>query len=109
VGTIDLIADDNIDQATLDVGKHAPQRRPVEGAAGHAAIIVAVRYRHLSTRTSSKRGAYENSLAKTYPDGPDDDAVGRFLVEDKGMLARVSASADMACSISTAFMELSSD
>ena len=64
-------------------------------ARGWAAIVSST-HSHLSTRTRSKRGTYENWLAKTYPDGPDDDAVETFLVEDKGMMARVAAGATVA-------------
>ena len=39
---VDLVDHDDVDQPGLDVGQQALQRRPLQGAAGEAAVVVAV-------------------------------------------------------------------
>ena len=43
---VDLVDDDDVDPAGLDVGQQPLQRRPLQGAAGEAAVVVAVGHQH---------------------------------------------------------------
>ena len=52
---VDLVDDDDVDPAGLDVGEQPLQRRALQRAAGEAAVVVAVGDQHPALRPSGWR------------------------------------------------------